>query len=108
VNPYMDCHATPDFPLCAGPVDQHHDTVTESDQEIHMRNQPEPPGEEPRKANAAEIHDRRHATDGGEQSMVGIAERRCDLAGQSCLDDSGHMIAHLLGSRRDARYRALG
>jgi rhombotail lipoprotein len=32
-------------PVRAGPVDQHHGPVAESDQEIHMRQQPEPPGE---------------------------------------------------------------
>ena len=63
-------------PVRPPPVEQHDQAVAEADQEEHVHDQPEPPGQQAGEAQRAEIDHRRHAADGGQVAVVLVGERR--------------------------------
>src|SRR6185312_9373113 len=62
-------------PIGFRPVDEHDQAVAKADEEIDVRDEPDPPSEDSGEAKAPELNDRRHAADGGEGAEVRVVER---------------------------------
>ena len=71
-----------------------------------MCRQPEPPCQHAGELQAAQVHHRRHAADGGEVAVVGVDKGRGRLPLQPRLQRGRDVGAHLLGCRRHTGYRA--
>src|SRR5512146_812286 len=103
-----DAGAAPIAPVGFGPVDEHDQPVAEADQEIDVRREPYPPGDDSGDAQAAEVGDGGHAADGGERAEVPVAEWADCAAGELGENGRRRIAPHLLRSRRDRRHGAGG
>ena len=86
-----------------GPVDHHHESISETDQEEDVDQQPGKPGEEARELDSPEVGDGGSASDGGEAALVNVVEWLERFPLSSAHDVPGRVPPLLDGHGRDSR-----